>query len=67
MIHLPVQSRGALEGTLESAPNDALGNLHKDAQKGAFEVALKGSLVVALAVALFDAIINLQIRKKWFI
>ena len=32
MIHLTVQSRGAPEGTLEGAPNDALSNLHKDAQ-----------------------------------
>ena len=40
MIHLTVQSRGAPEGTLEGAPNDALSNLHKDAQEGAFEVAL---------------------------
>ena len=43
MIHLTVQSRDAPEGTLEGAPND----LHKDAQEGAFEVALKGSLEVA--------------------
>ena len=40
MIHLTVQSRGAPEGTLEGAPNDALTNLHKDAQEGVFEVAL---------------------------
>ena len=40
MIHSTVQSRGALEGTLEAAPNDALTNLHKDAQEGALEVAL---------------------------
>ena len=40
MIHLTVQSRGAPEGTLESASNDALSNLHKDAQEGAFKVAL---------------------------
>ena len=35
MIHLTVQSRGALEVTLEGAPNDALSNLRKDAQEGA--------------------------------
>ena len=40
MIHLTTQSRGAPEGTLKGAPNDALSNLHKDAQEGAFEVAL---------------------------
>ena len=60
MTHLKVQSRGAPEGTLEGAPNDTLTNLHKDEQEGAFEVALKGELEVALV----DAIINLQIRKK---
>ena len=40
MIHSTVQSRGAPEGTIEGAPNDALTNLHKDAQEGALEVAL---------------------------
>ena len=44
MIQLTVQTRGAPEGTLESAPNDALSNLHKDAQESAFEVTLKGAL-----------------------
>ena len=34
MVHLTVQSRGASEGTLEGAPNDALANLHKDAKEG---------------------------------
>ena len=63
MIHLTVQSRGAPEGTLEGAPNDALSNLHKDAQEGVFEVALK-SAQVAPVVALVDAIINVQIHKK---
>ena len=48
MIHLTVQSRGALEGTLEGAPNGALSNLHKVAQEDALEVALKGALEVAL-------------------
>ena len=41
MIHLTVQSRGAPECTLEGAPNDAISNLHKDAQEGAFVVALE--------------------------
>ena len=40
MIHLTVQSMGAPEGTREGATNDALSNLHKDAQEHAFEVAL---------------------------
>ena len=46
---------------------DALNNLHKDAQEGAFEVALKGALEVAPVVALVDAVINLQVCTKWFI
>ena len=50
MIHLAVQSRGAPECTLEGAPNDALSNLHKDPQEGAFEIALKGVLQVALGL-----------------
>ena len=50
MIHLAVQSRGAPECTLEGAPNDALSNLHKDPQEGAFEIALKGVLEVALGL-----------------
>ena len=52
MIHLTVQSRGAPEVTLEGAPNDALGNLQKDAQESAFEIALKGALEVALGLYL---------------
>ena len=52
MIHLTVQSSGAAEGTLEGAPNDALSNLHKDAQEGAFEVALKGAHEVAFGLYL---------------
>ena len=48
MIHLTLQSRGALEDILEGAPNDALSNLHKIAQEDALEVALKGALEVAL-------------------
>ena len=40
MITLTVQSRGEPEGTLEGEPNDELSNIHKDAQEGAFQVAL---------------------------
>ena len=40
MIHLTVQSRGALEGKSDGALKDATRNPHKDAQKGACEVAL---------------------------
>ena len=67
MIHFRVQSRGAPEGTLEGAPKDAFSNLHKDAQKGIFEVALKCAREVAPVVALVDAMINLQICTKWCI
>ena len=55
MIHLTKQLRGAPEGTLDGALNDALSNLHKDAQESAFEVSL------------VDAVINLQTCTKWFI
>ena len=53
MIHLTVQSRGAPEATLEGAPNDDLSNLHKDAQERAVEVALKGTVEVALGLHLW--------------
>ena len=55
MIHLTVQSRGAPEGTLEGAPNDALSNLHKDVQEGAFEVALNYEHVIAVEGTLDDS------------
>ena len=42
MIHLKVQSRGAREGTFDGAPKVAHKDIHKDAQKGPCEVALKG-------------------------
>ena len=60
MIHLPVQSRVATEGTFDGAPKGALKDLHKDAQKGACEVALKGSLEVV-------AVINAQMYATLFI
>ena len=63
MIHLTLQSRGAADGTLECAPNDALSNLHTDAQEGTFEVVFKGALEVALA----DAIIIYKVVTKCFI
>ena len=53
MIHLIVQSRGASEGTLERAPNGALSSLHKDAQEGAFDVALKCALESGLGLHLW--------------
>ena len=52
MIHLTVQSGGAAEGTFDGPPKDALRYFHKDAHKGAFEVALKGVLGVALVLHL---------------
>ena len=36
-----MQSRGAPEGTFDGAPKDTLSDLHKDAQEGVCEVALK--------------------------
>ena len=63
MIHLTVQSRGAPEGTLEGAPNDALTNLHKDAQEGALEVSLGFQLWLHL---MMQSLIY-KFVKKWFI
>ena len=71
MIHLTVQSRGAPEGTLEGAPNDALSNLHKDAQEGAFEVVLKGALEIGIGLHLWLHLLMQSLiykfLKKWFI
>ena len=36
MIHLIVQWRGSPDATFDGAPKDALSNLHKDAQEGAY-------------------------------
>ena len=44
IIHLTVQSRSALENTFDGEPKDVLRDLHKDAQKGACDVAQKGHL-----------------------
>ena len=41
MIYLTVKSRGPPEGKFDGAPKDNLWDLHKDAQKGALEVALE--------------------------
>ena len=43
-----MQSRGAPEGTFDGASKDALSDLHKDAQEGAFEVVFKGALELNL-------------------
>ena len=47
-----MQSRGASEGIFDNVPKDTLSNLHKDAQEGASEVALKDALKVALELHL---------------
>ena len=71
IIHLTMHSRSAPEGTIEGAPNDALINLHKDAKEGAFEVALKGALEVALGLHqwlhLLRQSLIYKFVKKWFI
>ena len=43
-----MQSRGAPEGTFDGAPKDTLSDLHKGAQEGVCEVALKGALEASL-------------------
>ena len=48
MIRLTVQSRGTPEDTFDGATKFALSDPHKDAQEGACEVAIKGTLEVAL-------------------
>ena len=53
MIHFTVQSRGAPECTFDGAPKDGLSDLHKDAQRGTFEVTLKDELEVALELHLW--------------
>ena len=53
MIHLIVQSRGAPKCKFDGAPKHALRDLHKDAQKGACQVALKGAREVAVALHLW--------------
>ena len=47
IIHLTVESRGAIKVTFDGAPKDDLSDLHKGAQEGAFEVAMQGALEVA--------------------
>ena len=53
MIHLTVRSRGAPEAKFDDAPKDTLSDLHKDAQDGACEVALKSPLDIALELPLW--------------
>ena len=55
-----MHSRSAPGGRFDCVSKDTLSDLHKDAQGGVCEVALKG----ALEVALFDAMINARICTK---
>ena len=64
MTLLTVQSRVTPEGTLECTPNDALRNVHKDVQEGAFEVALKGALEVALGLHLWFHLLMQSLTYK---
>ena len=52
MTHLTDQVRGETEATFDGAPKDALSDLHKYAQKGACENALKGAFEVSLTLHL---------------
>ena len=45
--------KGASEGILEGAPQDALSDLHKDVQDSAFEIALKGEIEAAFELLLW--------------
>ena len=60
MIHLIVQWRGSPDATFDGAPKDALSNLHKDAQEGAYDVSLTGALGVALKFHLW-----LHLLMQW--
>ena len=52
MTHLTFQSRGGPEGTFDGATKEAHSDLHKDAQKGACEITVKGAFEVALVLSL---------------
>ena len=52
ITHSTMKSRGALEGTFDGTPKDTFSNLHKDAQDGVCEVALKDALDAALELHL---------------
>ena len=53
IIHSRMQSRSAPGGRFDGAPKDTLSDLHKDAQEGVCEVALKGALEVAFELHLW--------------
>ena len=52
IIYLAVQSMGAPEVTFDGAAQDAHSNLYRDAEQGAFEVVLNGTLEVSLELYL---------------
>ena len=53
IIHSTLQSRSAPGGRFDGAPKDTLNDLHKDAQEGICEVALRAALDVALELHLW--------------
>ena len=53
MTHLTFQSRGGPEGTFDGAPKEAHSDLHKDAQKGACEITLKGAFEIGVVLCLW--------------
>ena len=48
-----MRSRGAPQGTLDGVPKDTFSDLHKDAQEGVCDVAVKGALEAALELHLW--------------
>ena len=65
MIHLTMQSRGALEGTFDGAPKHDLNDLHKDPQEGASKVALQGAPEVALELHLWLHVSMQSLMNKY--
>ena len=53
ITHSKMQSRSAPGGRFDGAPKDTLNDLHKDAQEGVCEVALKAALDVAFELHLW--------------
>ena len=53
IIHSTMQSRSAPGGRFDGVPKDTLNDLHKDAQEGVCEVALRAALDVALELHLW--------------
>ena len=53
ITHSTMWSRGAPQGTLDGVPKDTFSDLHKDAQEGVCDVAVKGALEAALELHLW--------------